>query len=118
MIEDELSVIAKREEMSSSDLECTYKMVDILKDISTIEAMRDAGYSRENYADVDMRYARGNSYRRGRDSMGRYTSRDYRDGYSGHDKDSMIEELRVMMQEAKSDVEREHIRRAIEELSR
>lgn len=113
MIEDELSKISRKSEMSASDLECAYKMVDILKDISTIEAMRTSGYSQDDYS--ERYYMPGSSYRRGRDSMGRYTSRD---GYSGHDKASMIEGLRTMMNNATSETERMHIHNAIDELSR
>lgn len=107
MVEEELEIIGKKQEMSSSDIECTYKLIDILKDISTIEAMHDAGYSND-HVDPDMRYIRGNSYRRGRDSMGRYTSREY------HDKSGMIEELRELMDMAKSESERESIRRVMD----
>lgn len=55
------------------------------------------------------------SYRRGRDTMGRYTSRD---GYSGHDKESMIEGLREKMHMATNESDREAIRRAIDILER
>lgn len=94
-------------------------------DTSTIEAMKEAGYSqasaRMSYDDPGMAYAnRGNSYddysyRRGRDAMGRYTSRD---GYSGHDKESMIEGLREKMHMATNESDREAIRRAIDILER
>jgi len=47
--------------------------------------------------DGDGRYSEDSSYRRGRDAMGRYTSRD--DGYSGHE-------------------EKEHLMRQIEEMKR
>lgn len=122
MVESELELISKKPEMSSSDIEATYKLIDILKDITTIEAMQDSGYSQEgSYDDMSMRYSgRGNSYRRGRDSMGRYTSRDssYRDGYSGHNKSSMIEDLRELMDDAKNDMERDSIRRVIDILNK
>lgn len=121
MIEEELNIIAKKPEMSASDIECTYKLIDILKDITTIDAMREGGYSQEgSYDDMNMRYSgRGNSYRRGRDAMGRYTSRDsYRDGYSGHNKTSMIEDLRELMDDAKNDMERDSIRRVIDILNK
>lgn len=124
-VEDELKQICKKPEWSPSDIEMIYKMIDILKDTSTIEAMKEAGYSqasaRMSYDDPGMAYAnRGNSYdnysyRRGRDSMGRYTSRD---GYSGHDKESMIEGLREKMHMATNDSDREAIRRAIDILER
>ena len=124
-VEDELKQICKKPEWSPSDIEMIYKMIDILKDTSTIEAMKEAGYSqasaRMSYDDPGMVYTnRGNSYddysyRRGRDSMGRYTSRD---GYSGHDKESMIEGLREKMHMATNESDREAIRRAIDILER
>lgn len=124
-VEDELKQICKKPEWSPSDIEMIYKMIDILKDTSTIEAMKEAGYSqasaRMSYDDPGMAFAnRGNSYddysyRRGRDSMGRYTSRD---GYSGHDKESMIEGLREKMHMATNESDRETIRRAIDILER
>ena len=58
MLEDELKRIGKKGDMNPSDLENMYKMIDIIKDITTIEAMRKAdeeGYSRDgsynSYAD-------------------------------------------------------------------
>ena len=97
-------------------------MVDVLKDITTIEAMHNAemeGYSRA-YANE---YARGrgedyananayNSYRnysmaRGRDAMGRYTSRDsMAGGNSQYDKEDMINSLRMKAKNARSEEER------------
>lgn len=133
LLEDELKKISKKEDMTSSDLENTYKIVDIIKDIATINAMKEAeqnGYSGEydrsynsynSYAGGS--YARGGnsrdggySERRGRDSMGRYTSRD--GGYSGHSKEQMIEDLREMVREAHNEEEKESYRRALEQLSR
>ena len=123
---DELKRICNKPEMSQSDLENVYKMVDIIKDVSTVEAMRDAGYSQANYRvsydDPAMSYARygnrsyddGYSERRGRDAMGRYTSRD---GYSTHN-ESMIDMLKDKMHNATSEVERENYRRVIEQLER
>jgi hypothetical protein len=123
---DELKRICNKPEMSKSDLEDVYKMVDIIKDVSTVEAMRDAGYSQANvrmsYDDPAMSYMRygnrsyddGYSERRGRDAMGRYTSRD---GYSTHN-ESMIDMLKDKMHNTTSEVERENYRRVIEQLER
>lgn len=151
MLEDELKSISKKDEISSMDLDNIYKMVDIVKDITTVDAMKKAeqeGYSRdyardysrgysEDYAnaygsyrgsydgsyarrgrdgDGDGRYSEDSSYRRGRDAMGRYTSRD--DGYSGHSKDEMIQHLEEMMRNARNEDERESYRRAIEQMKR
>ena len=146
MLEDELKKISKKEEITSTDLDNIYKMVDIVKDVTTVDAMHKAeqeGYSRDyardysrgysddyanaygsynSYArrgrdgDGDGRYSEDGSYRRGRDAMGRYTSRE--DGYSRHGNDEMIANLRSMMNNARTEQERENYRKTIEDLSR
>lgn len=152
MLEDELKKISKKEEITTTDLDNIYKMVDIVKDVTTVDAMKKAeqeGYSRDyardysrgysedysnaygSYArrgrdgDGDGRYSEEGSYRRGRDAMGRYTSRDgsyrgssYENGYSGHGKEDMIEQMKEMMRNARNDEERESYRRAIEQMKR
>lgn len=69
-------------EMTTQDVEKADILYHALKSAATYHAMKDA----EGWEDKD---ASGRSYRRGRDAMGRYTSRDmgrdYPDyGYSGH----------------------------------
>ncbi len=155
MLEDELKKISKKDDITTSDLDNIYKMVDIVKDVTTVDAMKKAeqdGYSRdysrdysrgysEDYANAYGSYARrgrdgdgdgrysedGGSYRRGRDAMGRYTSRDggsyrngnsYEGGYSGHSKEDMIEQMKEAMHNARSEEERESYRRAIEQMKR
>lgn len=128
MLEDELKKICKQDTISTSDLDEIDKMVDIIKDISTIDAMEhyDGGYS---YADATTRgYSEswpysyegrggrlgGNvSNARGRDTMGRYTSRD-----SGHDKNQAIDILNNLMMDARNEEDREKYRKAIEQLNR
>lgn len=134
LIDDELKEISKKGELTETDLNNVYKMVDICKDITTIEAMKASEYSSaysreyssENYPmsnDGSYRsYARGGSYegsyaRRGRDGDGdgRYSERgSYRDGYSGHDETR--EKLERLMRKAGSEQERESIRRIMEQL--
>lgn len=71
---EELDKINKKHDIGNmAELEVAYKAVDIIKDISTIEAMED--YGDEYSYDDDMSYARN------RDSMGRYSRRNR--GYSG-----------------------------------
>lgn len=149
MLEDELKKISKKEDITAMDLENIYKMVDIVKDITTVDAMHKAeqeGYSRDyardmsrgysdDYAnaydsyrsydgrrgrdgDGDGRYSEEGSYRRGRDAMGRYTSRDSSYNYSGHGKEDMIDNLKEMMHNARSEEERESYRKTIEQLQR
>lgn len=116
-LKDEIKELTKKGDISPTELDRAYKAVDIIKDIKTIEAMEDAGgsydssyddYSRRYYRDGGMsnarrgrdgdgdgRYSEDASYRRGRDAMGRYTSRD--GGYSGHDdKEQMMRQIEEM----------------------
>lgn len=122
-LKDEIKELNKKGDISPTELERAYKAVDIIKDIKTIEAMEDAGYSNassyDDYSrryyrdeasynsydgmsnarrgrdgDGDGRYSEEGSYRRGRDAMGRYTSRD---GYSGHEeKEQMMRQIEEM----------------------
>lgn len=68
-------------EMSVQDAQKIDMLYHALKSAATYHAMKDA----EGWEDKD---ASGRSYRRGRDAMGRYTSRDmgpeYFGGHSGH----------------------------------
>ena len=124
-MEDELELLYKKQELTTVDLDNMYKMIDIVKDIKTVEAMKNAeeqGWSREyareysrgyedDYANTRAMYNNsrddGYSYRRGRD-----------DGYSRHGNDEMIANLRTMMNNARSEQERENYRKTIEDLSR
>lgn len=141
MLCDELEGIAKKKELTTNSLEVLYKGIDIIKDISTIEAMEqeygnshDGGYSggysggyygrMPYYMYDDGMGGHGNSYARGRgsnarrDSMGRYSSegRSYGhyDDYSGDTK----EELQRLMNSAQNDREREAIRKALDSMNR
>lgn len=123
-MEDELKSICRKDEMTPVDLENTYKIVDILKDITTIEAMHQADFSGNSGTYMD-NYSRGwdvdYSYARGRDARGRYTSRDggsYNDGYSRTSKEEMIDHLTGMMRSARTEEERENYRKTIDQLTR
>lgn len=149
ILEDELKKICKKEEISSTDLDNIYKMVDIVKDVTTVDAMRKAeqeGYSRDyareyargysddyanaygsynSYArrgrdgDGDGRYSEEGSYRRSRDNSNRSSYRDGSyDSYSRHGKEEMMEHLKEMMRNARSEEERESYRKAIEQMQR
>ena len=74
LICEELDKINKKHDINPGELEMAYKAVDIIKDITTIEAMVD--YGDEYSYDDDMSYARN------RDSMGRYSRRGRR-SYDG-----------------------------------
>lgn len=78
-LEREIALMNSKPDISPTELDRLDKAIDIIKDIKTIEAMEDAGYSNTYPYSYDdgMNYTHGrNSYARGRDSMGRYYSRD------------------------------------------
>ena len=104
MLEDELKKICKKEDITTMDLDNMYKMVDIVKDITTVEAMHKAeqdGYSRDYSRDYSRGYsedyanAYGSYARRGRDGDGdgrysedgSYRRGSYDRGYSRHGKE-------------------------------
>lgn len=64
-------------EMSVQDVEKIDILYHALKSAATYHTMKDA----EGWEEKD---ASGRSYRRGRDAMGRYVSRDMMPEYSGH----------------------------------
>lgn len=144
VLEDMLEPIAKKDDISPTELDNVKDAVKSLYYIETIKAMKEYGNSN------DYSYAGGSSYRggsyrgsydnmmyrgsydgrygmdgdgdgryserRGRDSRGRYTSRD---DYSRHDdKDQMLSKLERMMDEAGSEAERQTIRECMRKLER
>lgn len=122
MLEDELKKITKKDEMDVQSVELAYKMVDIIKDIATIEAMGSADYT-DGYSRSDGMY-NGNSYGYRnrvyddgsyamRDSRGRYA----RNGYSRNDEhDHMIQKLERMLNETTDETVRRSIQKSIDEL--
>lgn len=134
MLEKELGQIADKRELTSNNLEIMDKVVDIIKDIETICAMKEAredGYSEAMpyyMYDDGTSYARGRGRNARRDSMGRYSNesgyseRDgasygsyervgQRTGYSREDsKDHMISELERMEQNTTDEKQRSMIR--------
>lgn len=143
VLEGQIEEITKKNDISPTELERLDKAVDIIKDIETICAMKDYSYEEEDmgYSGRYPRYMRdemprrsydmwegGSSYRRGRDSMGRYTSREmppysydtrsygYGGGYSGHgSREDIRMDLREMMNNAKSDKERMAIQQFLDQ---
>ena len=123
MLEDELKKVTKKEEMDVASVELTYKMVDILKDIATIEAMESSDYT-EGYSRADGMMYNGGSYGYRnrvyddgsyavRDSRGRYS----RNGYSRNDEhDHMIQKLERMLNETADETVRRSIQKSIDDL--
>jgi len=127
LFEKELREIVDRGEIDPGSLELTYKILDNIKDISIICAMKkeaeeDEEYSERRYMyDDDMSYARGRGRYARRDSMGRYSrgydyDGQYDDGGNSYERYSRRgysrdDELDRMMSEAKTEQERELIRK-------
>lgn len=137
VLEDMIEPIAKKQDISPTELDNVYKAVKTMNYIETIKAMKDYGnsnrgsYNSYNSYEGNSREGgnsnrgsynsyEGNSnessYRRGRDAMGRFTSRD---NYSRHaEKEQMISELERMMQNASSENERQTIMECIRKIDK
>ena len=81
ILEDELKKIAKKADISPQELENAYKAVDIMKDIETIKAMKEAGgesgYSQQNsnrgsYNSYDGNMSNRGSYAENMSNRGSY----------------------------------------------
>ena len=83
--------------LTLQDIQYADMLAHLKKSLLTIEAMEESGYSNDE-----------GSYRRGRDSMGRYASRDYR-----YSRDA--DEMRSHLEEMKNDAKDEKSKRMIEE---
>jgi hypothetical protein len=88
-LEREIREIVDKPGFTTQDLDIMYKVLDNIKDITIICAMKEEserGYSEKRYM-----YDDDASYARRRDSMGRYASdsdnrSSYERGYSEHDR--------------------------------
>lgn len=114
---DELDEIARKGELGAGDLEIIHKLTDTIKNIEKIDKLSDDGYSHDYSGDRS--YDRGSSYRRKRDSMGRYSrdySRDYQRDYASA-RDDMIGRMEDLMQSA-TGKDKEEIRKCMERMER
>ena len=118
MIGSEMEQITSRGEFDENSLACTYKMVDILKDLGEIE-MNDGGYSQRYMPQYPMNsygMGGGNSYR---NNNTMYRGNSYRNNYNGMNggysrTGDTMDKLHQMMNEAQTEHERETIRRVME----
>lgn len=61
MLEDELKKITKKGDITPQELDSVYKVIDVLKDIETIKAMKEAG-GEDGYSQRDGNRGSYNSY--------------------------------------------------------
>ena len=96
MLEKELHTITDKGELSAGSLDIIDKLTHSIKSIDTIMAMEgsshDGYYSRDGYSRDRYAYDDGNSYRRKRDSMGRYSSE-----YSRREDDDRVRDWMTQM---------------------
>lgn len=138
MLMEELEHITSKGELTAGSLDTVDKLTHSIKSIDTICAMEEAGgdYS---YNDGGSSYARGRGRNANRDSRGRYSSeggnmggssyegrggsrysrrgysRTY-GGYSGDNKEELVENLRDLMENATDEKSRMAIHKAIKQL--
>lgn len=122
LVENELSQFASCNKLNVQDVDAIYKLIDIYKDIKTIEAMEDSSQPQMQSYSSPMRsytsvttpsgntygYQEGMNTYRGRNSMGRFT----RDTA----KNDIIRMLEESMNKVTSEADREVLIRCIEQL--
>lgn len=101
MLCDELEEIAEKGELTAGSLDTIDKLTHSIKSIATVMAMEGDDYSYDDGMGNRGGSYRGGSYaRRRRDSMGRYSRRARRGGYSRDEEtDKMVMKLEKMMNE-------------------
>ena len=119
ILENELANVNKKLDksdgvLSGDDISYIDKLTHSIKSITTTIAMVEAEDGGESGRYMPhYNYGGGYSYRRGRDSMGRYTSRR---GYSYDD--GMIEELRSLMENAPDEATKREFRQFIAKMEK
>lgn len=113
MLCDELEKIAQKGELTAGTLDVVDKITHSIKSIETIEAMEDYedGHSEAYY---DGRYYPRYTYRRGRDDMGRYTSRGRYSRAEAHEE--IVKELHEIMDGATDESVKAEIRKAVKKI--
>jgi hypothetical protein len=125
ILENELANVNKKLDksegvLSGDDISYIDKLTHSIKSVKTTIAMMEAEdggdsgrYMPHSYGLYGTPHSYGDSYRRGRDSMGRYTSRR---GYSYDD--GMIEELRSLMESAPDERTKSEFRQFIAKMEK
>ena len=129
LVMKELETFSSKEELTPADVTEIQRLgeaVDIVKDLYTIEAMKNSEYG--SYSGMDGYYMddgypmmRGNSYRGGQPMYNRYDrGSSYRGGRMGYmrdgAKDAMVRKLEDMIDMATNDKERNALVQCLEKL--
>lgn len=131
MLCDEIEKITDKG-LNTTNIEHLYKLIDMYKDMITVGAMEEAGYS-EDYEDMGTSMARGRGRYAKRDSLGRYSNNgNSYDSYNGMNSNRDYAEARYSQAKAdyrsnragKSDVmdslngKMRELKKELEEMSR
>lgn len=126
LIYDELNELSRVDRLSKEVVCLIGELVDILKDVGTIEMFEESGYAPSDEYSLansysaggsSRRYYMGNSYGDNRGGYG-YARRSGR-GYSRADgKEHMIEKLEHLMNEAQNDTDRAAIKNLIDQMDK
>ena len=132
MVYDELDQLTRHDQLTKDAVCMIGELVDILKDIGTVEMFEEGVYVDDNgmYHDgsgysqgyAPRRYEGGNSYRGynvgGRNMMNNSGySRRGRSGYSREDgKDHLVQKLEALMNEVNDEHDRQSIQRLIDQM--
>ena len=121
MLCEELESYAKRDSLTQNSLEMIDKLAHACKNVCKIiedgeneeysmamSRYDGRGYSRDNYSRDGYYYDDGRSYRRGRDRMGRFISRD---------SSEMVHKLHKMMDETEDEAIKDEIRRLADKMA-
>ena len=115
LLERKIDEVVSKGDINSGELECVYKAVKTIAQIATIEAMERGQWTDERSGRMDP-YWHDESWRRGRNALGQFTSRgmepmmDYDHGYSGHSvNDMMVQSLERTITPDMTEVERQRI---------
>lgn len=131
MLHNEIDLIAMNGNVTEASVKKLTFLTEPLLKLHKISMYEEAEeysereYARDGRSYDDMSYNENSYARRKRDRMGRYSSDEYarenrsnrpRDGYSGDEKEEMIEHLERLMNEAQTEKNKQVIQRAISAL--
>lgn len=124
MIYREMDGISDEGQLTFDCVQALGEMVDILKDISTVEAMEESNYGYSNndgYSQRGRKYYDGNSYggsSYGRGGNGSSMRSSYNGGYSRDDgtKRDMVQKLENLWNETRDEHDKEAIKRLLDQM--
>ena len=123
MIYREMDGISDEGQLTFDCVQALGEMVDILKDISTVEAMEESNYGysgNDGYSQRGRKYYDGNSYggSYSRNGSGNGMRSSYNSGYSRDDgmKRDMVQKLENLWNETRDEHDKDAIKRLLDQM--